>query len=234
MLIVHHCKNEQAALDALTQALLFAMQRKKGAFSLALSGGGTAQKMFKHWVRHWRADIAWERLRFYWVDERCVPPDDEQSNFFHAKQLLLDPLGIPEEDIHRMRGEGDPQKEARRYGMSLKQTLPMANGLPRLDCAILGIGDDGHTASIFPNTPALLKKRAPCAVSAHPQSGQKRITLTGPTLLNAKHLFVALIGREKKPIFKKLFHDGEVDVTLPSGYLLDKARWPALFTDFGD
>lgn len=232
MFRVESRRGETAALNALTRALADALRAKKdGPFYLALSGGGTAQEMFKSWAKIPRSRIDWNRVRFYWVDERCVGPRHTQSNYRYARDLLFKPLGIPPAHIHRIRGEADPAKEAIRYGDLLKKDLPQSHGLPRFDAIILGVGEDGHTASIFPNQKRMLREKSPCAVAHHPQSGQPRITLTGPVLLNAAHLWVVLIGPSKRPILARLLHPTPADALLPSAYILSKAPSAHIFTD---
>ena len=113
------------------------------------SGGSTAQQLFKLWVKEYRNNIPWDILRFYWVDERCVSPEDDESNFKHAERLLFMPLDIPQNHIHRIWGEQEPKVEAERYSEMVKWELPGYSNMPRFDCTILGIGADGHVASIF-------------------------------------------------------------------------------------
>ena len=104
------------ALRAMTEQLIEKMNmRGISPFHLALSGAGTAQQMFGLWIREYREKIKWEQLRFYWVDERCVSPDDEESNFKHADELLFRPLDIPHAHVHRIHGEREPEVEAEHY-----------------------------------------------------------------------------------------------------------------------
>lgn len=142
-------------------------------------------------------------MRFYWVDERCVPPDDPESNFKYADELLFQKIGIPDNHLFRIRGEEDPEQEARRYAAAVRAELPLQNGLPRFDAVVLGIGDDGHTASIFPHTPGLLTDPTCYAVSRHPVTGQWRITMTGPLILNGAELLFPVIGPGKAEILQK-------------------------------
>ena len=153
------------ALQAMTEQLAAAVRQKTdGPFHIALSGGGTAKLLFRLWAQEYVRKIAWSRLRFYWVDERCVPPDDPESNFKYADELLFQKIGIPDNHLFRIRGEEDPEQEARRYAAAVRAELPLQDGLPRFDAVVLGIGDDGHTASIFPHTPGLLTDPACYAV----------------------------------------------------------------------
>ena len=188
------------ALRAMTEQLIEKMNmRGISPFHLALSGAGTAQQMFGLWIREYREKIKWEQLRFYWVDERCVSPDDEESNFKHADELLFRPLDIPHAHVHRIHGEREPEVEAEHYSELVKWELPGYASCPRFDAIILGIGEDGHTASIFPSTPELLTAKCCYKVSQHPESGQKRITMTGSLILNAKLLLIPVIGKCIRP-----------------------------------
>ena len=109
------------ALRAMTEQLIEKMNmRGISPFHLALSGAGTAQQMFGLWIREYREKIKWEQLRFYWVDERCVSPDDEESNFKHADELLFRPLDIPHAHVHRIHGEREPEVEAEHYSELVK------------------------------------------------------------------------------------------------------------------
>ena len=113
------------ALRAMTEQLIEKMNmRGISPFHLALSGAGTAQQMFGLWIREYREKIKWEQLRFYWVDERCVSPDDEESNFKHADELLFRPLDIPHAHVHRIHGEREPEVEAEHYSELVKWELP--------------------------------------------------------------------------------------------------------------
>ena len=161
------------------------------------------RQMFGLWIREYREKIKWEQLRFYWVDERCVSPDDEESNFKHADELLFRPLDIPHAHVHRIHGEREPEVEAEHYSELVKWELPGYASCPRFDAIILGIGEDGHTASIFPSTPELLTAKCCYKVSQHPESGQKRITMTGSLILNAKRTSYPCIGKCKDKHFTK-------------------------------
>ena len=172
---------------------------------IALSGGSTPKILFQLLAQDYRDKIPWHEIHLWWGDERCVPPDHEESNFQMTKELLLDQVNITSDHIHRVRGEDDPKAEANRYGKELLQNLPGKNSLPQFDLIILGMGDDGHTASIFPHQMELLKLEEICAVAEHPVSGQKRITLTGPVINNACKIAFLLTGENKREKWEKFF-----------------------------
>ncbi|TAE57686.1 MAG: 6-phosphogluconolactonase, partial [Bacteroidetes bacterium] len=136
--------------------------------------------------------------------ERCVPPDHAESNYRMTVEHLLEPLGIPEYQIHRMRGEADPETEARRAGAEILEYVPGHNGLPRFDLLMLGMGTDGHTLSIFPHQMELLRDPRICAIGIHPESGQQRITLTGPVAAQAARIAFLVTGAAKAPIIQAI------------------------------
>ncbi|MDL2222354.1 6-phosphogluconolactonase [Parabacteroides sp. OttesenSCG-928-N08] len=232
---IERWESSRDALLGVTEKLLRLMKRRcdNGNFHLALSGGETAKRMFSLWVKGYRERIDWSKIHFYWVDERCVPPTDPESNYGEAKRLLFDPLQIPEQQIHRIRGEEEPGVEARRYAAVVKELLPRYEGLPAFDAIILGVGTDFHTASIFPHTMELLHEERYYAVSTHP-SGQLRVTMTGPLLLNHVPLLVPLLGSEKQELLRGLERGYSRDNATPASYILslaDKAMLFAATTD---
>ena len=220
------------ALRAVTEQLIELMKQRRDPFHLALSGAGTAQKMFRIWVEEFRNGINWEQLRFYWVDERCVDPQDDESNYKHAYESLFQPLDIPVSHVHRIHGERDPEVEAEHYSEMVKWELPGYSCLHRFNCVILGIGEDGHTASIFPQNKNLLTDEHCYVVSEHPQSGQKRITMTGTLILNSKMILIPVIGTDKTNILRKVINVSQTDAfLLPASYIISHAPEAIIYTD---
>lgn len=223
-------KNTTEALRALSDHLARLIEAKTGdVFNLALSGGETAKQMFTLWINEYRDKIHWNIIRFYWVDERCVPKTDGQSNYGHAYKLLFKPLNIPKEHIHRIKGENYPQAEATRYSNRVSEKLLNYNGLPHFDCIILGVGSDAHTASIFPTTMELLEDKHPYAVSKHPQTGQNRITMTGPLILNNTPLLIPVLGKDKSEVIKRLQAGYSKEDPVPATYILSQAKDATLY-----
>lgn len=200
-------------------------------FNLAVSGGGTAKKMFSLWADEYRSLIDWKRVRFYWVDERCVSPKDDESNYKHAKDLFFDPLKISTEQIFRIHGESKPYEESERYSEVVRDHVPAVEKYPRFHSIILGAGDDGHTASIFPDNLSLLTAKDNYAVSHHPLSGQARITMTGPQILCRCPIFVPIFGEHKKWIIEGLVKGGEKTTYIPVQYIVRAAEDATIFTD---
>lgn len=170
---------------------------------IALSGGSTPLDLFGQLARE-TSSGDWEKVHLYWVDERCVPPGDPESNYGSAFQTLLEPLGLPPDQVHRIQGEADPEGEAERYGSLLMDRLPVTDGFPVFDWVWLGLGSDGHTASIFPQQIALWKSQEACVVATHPASGQKRISVTGGVINSARRVSFMATGTEKAPVIKEI------------------------------
>ncbi|MUH36375.1 6-phosphogluconolactonase [Zobellia amurskyensis] len=167
-------------------------------FHVALSGGSTPKIVFDVLAKEFGASIDWKLVHFYWGDERCVLPTDEESNYKMTMEHLLSKIEIPEENIHRIHGESDPEAESVRYAQVLKNELPALGGFPQFDLVILGMGDDGHTASIFPHEIELWGSENLCAVAVHPESGQKRITITGNLINHSKTVAFLVTGASKE------------------------------------
>ena len=197
------------------------------AYSIALSGGNTPRLLFETLALR-AAGIDWQGVHFFWGDERCVPPDDKDSNYRMAREALFDNVGIPALNIHRIMGENDPRLEAERYSDEMLSTLPLFSSTPRLDFVMLGLGDDGHTASIFPHNIDLIKSERLCEVSAHPKSGQKRITVTGRVLAQAARLAFIVTGAPKARMIAEILGRKDGYEAYPAGLLhamRDDAQW---------
>lgn len=229
-MILHYYTDSTSALRAMTNDLKRTISETKGTFHLALSGGGTAQQMFKLWVEEYSEEIEWNRLRFYWVDERCVPPTDAESNYGHALHLLFEPLQIPAAHVFRIRGEEDAEAEALRYSQLIEEEVTERNNKPHFDAIILGVGPDAHTASIFPNQLELLTDQRLYAVAKHPVSGQQRVSMTGTLILNDTPLFVPILGTDKQNVIEKLKQGFSESNATPSAYILNKATQAEIYT----
>jgi 6-phosphogluconolactonase len=188
-----------AANVILEQARLALAER--GEFRLALSGGNTPRPVytkFGEMARH----LPWEQMRFTFGDERCVPPNDSKSNFLMAQESLFTPFAVPEKSILRMRGEIDPALAAQEYEDALA-LLATQHGEPiyRHDLILLGMGEDGHTASLFPGTLALNEEVRRVVANYVPKLETWRLTMTYPLLNQARHvLFLVGKGKDEKLI----------------------------------
>lgn len=177
-------------------------------FRIALSGGNTPRPVYTELARIGR-DLPWERVFFTFGDERCVAPDDEQSNFRMARESLFVPAGVPEKSIARMRGEIDPQIAAQEYQDGL-DLLAAQRGemIYRHDLILLGMGDDGHTASLFPGTAALQEKTRKVVANFVPKFDTWRITFTFPLISQARQICF-LANANKNPALLEKVLEGD-------------------------
>ncbi len=172
----------------------------RGECAVALSGGETPRLLYERLAGEpRRSAIPWERVQVFWGDERCVPPDDPRSNFRMARETLLDRVPVIPTHVHRMPGErADLDQAARDYADELRRYVPQTpDGWPRFDLVLLGLGEDAHTASLFPGTPAL--RETARAVVAYRAPGQniERMTLTTPALNHAREIVFLVSGKRK-------------------------------------
>ncbi len=209
--------------DALSTAQAFADHfaekvEQSSIFHIALSGGSTPKILFELLADEYEEEIDWDKVHFWWGDERCVPPTDDDSNYKMTKERLFDAVSIPDENIHRVLGENDPSEEAMRYGQLIDDTIPNKDRQPVFDLIMLGMGGDGHTASIFPHEMELLEDTHTCALATHPESGQKRVTLNGPAIQNAKEICFLVTGEGKADKLDEIFHQKEGYLDYPASH----------------
>lgn len=177
--------------------------------TVALSGGSTPKSLFDYWSQNHKTDIDWRRIKFFWGDERCVPPTDEQSNYKMTKDHLLNHVLIPESNIFRIKGENNPAAEAERYATLLEMEVEMIDDVPSFDLIMLGMGDDGHTASIFPKEIELWNSEKFCVVATHPETGQKRVSLSGNVINAAQNVAFLVTGENKAEKLEEIFNHPE-------------------------
>jgi 6-phosphogluconolactonase len=172
--------------------------------NIALSGGSTPKRIFETISTRYQKNTDWDQIRFFQVDERCVPPDSQDSNYKMIRQSLFDALNQPDDHFFRIRGENVPKEEAIRYSGVLAVNLPLDGKWPVFDMVLLGLGEDGHTASLFPGDDTILNSRNYCEVAVHPHSGQKRITLTLSVINNAQNIVFLVTGEQKAGIVSRV------------------------------
>jgi 6-phosphogluconolactonase len=165
-----------------------------GVFSVALSGGNTPKAMFQLLASEpYRSQVDWEKVEVFFGDERCVPPDSDQSNYRMANETLLKNVPIPAVNVHRMRGEIDPNEAAIEYGRMLKEKF----GEGGLDLVLLGMGPDGHTASLFPGTEAIHETKHRCVANYVEKMKSWRVTITAPFINQARKVLFLVEGVDK-------------------------------------
>jgi 6-phosphogluconolactonase len=191
----------------------------RGVFYTAISGGHTPERFFRLLAATPEAkSLPWDQIHVFWVDERYVPPDSEASNYKLAADTFLDKVGIPPANVHRIPTEyEDIHDAARAYERTIREVFGLqGDEIPEFDLIALGMGADGHTASLFPNSYATLETHhLACVVYVMDNTTMNRVTLTHPVLLAARHLVVLVSGREKAQTLR------EVLTSVP-----DKVRYP--------
>jgi 6-phosphogluconolactonase len=163
--------------------------------------------------------IDWHKIHIFWVDERCVPPSHQDSNFGSANRLFLRSIDIPRENIHRIEGEKDPYGETLRYSEELKSNVSLRNNFPSFDWIFLGLGEDGHTASIFTDHLNVLFSDSFCASVEHPHTKQGRITLTGKVLINSRRITFLITGENKQKVVKEIINNEPAAKLYPAYYI---------------
>lgn len=177
-----------------------------GRFTAALSGGSTPKTFYSLLATPGFADrIPWPKVHLFWGDERCVPPEHPDSNFRMVRESLLSKISIPLENVHRMAGEKEPKLAAVEYEEQLIEFFRLSKGEPpRFDLILLGLGDDGHTASLFPGTEALKETKRLVAANFVEKMNAYRLTLTLPVLNNAANVLFLVAGASKAAVVKEL------------------------------
>ncbi len=170
---------------------------RRGRFLLVLSGGDTPTRLFQLLAGDYRTQLDWRRTHIFWSDERCVSPEDPASNYGLARRLLLSHVDIPDENVHRIQTDLGPAPASKEYALTLKRFASPPLDWPRFDLVLLGLGADGHTASLFPAAP--VEDSAPLlTVSAHYQDRPaQRVTLT-PAVLNTARMVAFLVAGASK------------------------------------
>jgi len=194
------------ASERIASALRDAITRA-GSATIALSGGETPRETYTSLARDHAID--WSRTHVFLVDERAVPPTHERSNYRWARATLLDAAPVPAGHVHRMRAEApDLEQAAREYEALIREhVLPDASGVPSFDAAVMGLGDDGHTASLFPGEPTVSVDDR--LVAAVPPGGahEARLTITRPMIEHARKLLFLVAGAAKVPALKRVLAD---------------------------
>lgn len=187
-----------------------------GRFSVALSGGSTPRTLFELLAREpYASRIEWEHVHIFWGDERCVPPDHVDSNYRMARETLLDHVPLPSENVRRIKAERDPAQAAEEYEHVVRMFFA-ASAAPRFDLVLLGMGDDGHTASLFPSTQALQVTSHWVAANYVPKLDAWRVTLTAPAINAGVHVMFLVTGASKAEALYSVLHGPHQPEEYPS------------------
>ena len=216
--MIRFCADPEALSHAAAE-LIAAEARQavkaRGRFVVALAGGTTPQRTYELLAQEpFRALVPWQNTHIFWGDERCVPADDPRNNARMACQALLDHVPIPSEQIHPIVCNGSPLEATAKYESLLVGLF--ASGRPRFDLVLLGLGENGHTASLFPGTPVLEEQQRLVADVYVAEEGLHRLTLTAPAINQAALVVFLVSGCVKAPILQKVFENPQNQDCIPA------------------
>ena len=202
-------------LDKLHSAIV-----ERGVFTIALSGGSTPKPLYEAIARQ---NLPWDKIHVFWGDERYVPHDDPDSNLLMAREAWLNQVDIPSFNIHPMSTEQEPGASARLYEQELQEFFKTTPGeFPAFDLILLGMGDDGHTASLFPHTDAL--QVCDRLITVGNKDGQPRITFTVPLINQGRCVLFVVAGANKRPALAQIFAPTGDDLAYPSRLIQPQAE----------
>jgi 6-phosphogluconolactonase len=205
-------------VSVVTQAI-----HASGRFVVALAGGSTPKRLYALLATPEYADrVDWSRTHIFWGDERCVPPDDPASNYRMTREVLLDRVPVPQANIHRIRGEDEPARAAAAYEGELRETFATPAGPPsrvpgrRFDLVLLGMGDNGHTASLFPGLAAVRERERWAVAEYVAEVSMWRVTLTPPVFNAAAHVVFLVSGANKAAMLQRVLEGPSEPEVLPA------------------
>ncbi|HSJ47902.1 MAG TPA: 6-phosphogluconolactonase [Gammaproteobacteria bacterium] len=200
----------------------------RGAAHLVLAGGSTPRQLYRELAQPGRRDqLDWSRIHIYFGDERCVPPDHPDSNYHMARVALLEQVPIPEAQVHPIPARMETvRRDAAAYARELARHAPIGTGgQPRFDLVLLGLGEDGHTASLFPGTCILNERERAVAAVYVPRLKSWRISLTYPALRQARALWILTTGAAKADILGRIWREPDAGLPIQALADLDDLEW---------
>ena len=207
------------------------LAKTQSTVTVSLSGGSTPKLLFSVLAENYADKVQWDKVHFFWGDERMVAPDDAESNYGEANALLLSKVDIPNANIHRVLGEAEPVAECARYETEIEMHVQANDqGVPSFDILMLGMGSDGHTASIFPHEMEFLTSERICELATHPESGQKRVSVTGKVLNAAQRVFFLVTGAGKADVLEEIINQTGAFETYPTAFV-KPASGPTFYID---
>ena len=191
---------------------------RSGRFTVALSGGSTPRALYSLLgSADYRERVDWRRVQLFWGDERCVPPDHAESNYRMVQEALLSKISMSPANIHRMAGEKEPRVAANEYEEELRSFFALAPGqIPRFDLILLGLGEDGHTASLFPGGAAVKENERPVATAYVERLKAHRLTLTLPVINAAAQVTFLIAGQSKRSIVNEILRSDADSFSYPA------------------
>ena len=199
----------------------------RGKASVAVSGGSTPKRTFAllaNPAEHFEKDMPWDKIELFFVDERTVPPDDKESNYRMTREALLSKVPLRPDHVFRIEGELEPEQAAARYETAIRSQFRLEGAeLPTFDVLALGMGDDGHTASLFPHTAAIHELGRVVVANQVPQKDTWRVTLTWPVIVQARDIFFLIGGKDKADPLHRVLQGPYDPETLPSQLIQPKS-----------
>jgi 6-phosphogluconolactonase len=192
-----------------------------GEFTLCLTGGSTPASTYELLATRFHLSVDWKELRFFWGDERCVPPNDPESNFGMANRTMLSRLGLQPQQIHRMRGEDEPVQAAREYEQELRDffRLKQPGDFPSFNLVLLGLGENAHIASLFPHHSALYEDKLLAVAVDVEAIPRRRISLTMPVINNAERVVFLVSGEKKAAAVKNVLQGANEPAQYPAQFV---------------
>lgn len=190
--------------------------KERGRFLVALNGGNTPTRLFQLLATRYRDRVEWSTVHIFWGDERCVPVDDPGSSYGQAKEILLNHVAIPESNIHRVKGDLDPATAAMEYVQTLKSFAEDNLEFPRFDLVYLGMGEDGHTASLFPGSPVEVTETVIPVTANYQDRPANRVTLTQLVFNQARMVVFMATGEKKATTLAEVLSDRYNPELLPA------------------
>jgi 6-phosphogluconolactonase len=207
----------------------------RGVARVAISGGSTPKRAFELLANpeeRFKELVPWDRIELFWVDERCVPPDDKDSNYRMTREALLDKVPLPASQVIRIEGELDPEEAAARYESAIRNRFRLEGAeLPTFDLVALGMGDDGHTASLFPHTEGLHELGRIVIANHVPQKETWRVTLTSPVINQGREVVFLIGGADKAKVLSEVLTGKYDPETWPSQLVRPKSGELLLLLD---
>jgi len=188
----------------------------RGSFLLVLNGGGTPTRLFQLLGAEYRDQITWSKTHIFWGDERCVPPEDHESNYGQSWNILLSRVDLPASNIHRIKGELEPSEAANDYALILKQFASTPLDWPRFDLVLLGMGDDGHTASLFPGSEVNVSAPIIAVTAQYENRPASRLTLTPLVFNSARRIIFLVSGKSKSQTLASVLYGEYQPENLPA------------------
>ena len=189
---------------------------ERGRFLASLSGGSTPMRLYELLGNQFQNEVDWSHVHFFWGDERCVPVDDAGNSYGQTKKVFFDKIHIPAENIHRVLSELEPASAAKDYADTLKAFSEPPLDWPHFDLALLGMGEDGHTASLFPGSPVEVASPTLAVTANYQGRPANRVTLTQNVLNSSRNVFFLVTGKAKAVMLNRVLSDVYTPADLPA------------------